>query len=79
MATIVYFSTHGSDDPTRATIPFFLASGALEAGHQPQIILGGEAPYVMKAAITEQVRGIGVPPLKELLVRLVEHEVPIYV
>jgi hypothetical protein len=32
MATILYIGTSGSDDPTRATIPFVAASGAVEAG-----------------------------------------------
>jgi hypothetical protein len=32
MTTIVYAGTHGPDDPTRATLPFHLANGALEAG-----------------------------------------------
>ncbi len=30
MATLVYTSTHGSDDPTRAAFPFILANGTIE-------------------------------------------------
>ena len=48
MATILYVGTAGSDDPTRAGLPFNFALGALEAGHQPQIFLAGEAAYLMK-------------------------------
>lgn len=79
MATILYTSSWGSDDPTRATIPFVAALGALEAGHQPQIALLGEATYLMKDVIADQVHGVGWPPLKELLAKVREHAVPIYV
>ena len=79
MATILYFATYGSDDPTRATIPFFTAKGAIEAGHQPQIVLAGEATYLMNEHIAEQVQGIGVPALKELIAHAVAKSVPIYV
>lgn len=79
MATILYTSSWGSDDPTRATIPFVAALGALEAGHQPQIALLGEATYLMKDVIADQVHGVGWPPLKELLAKVREHAVPVYV
>jgi predicted peroxiredoxin len=80
LATILYTSTYGSDDPTRASIPFVSAVlGALEAGHQPQIALLGEATYLMKDCIAEQIDGVGWPPLKELLAKAIDHGVPIYV
>ncbi len=60
-------------------MPFFLATGALEAGHQAQIVLGGEAPLVIKEAIAEQVHGVGIPPLKELIKKIVDSRVPVYV
>ena len=34
MASILFQATYGSDDPTRATMPFIGANGAIEAGHQ---------------------------------------------
>ena len=43
MARILYVGTAGSDDPTRAGFPFNFALGAIEAGHQPEIFLAGEA------------------------------------
>jgi len=78
MATILYFATYGSDDPTRATIPFFTAKGAIEAGHQPQIVLAGEATYLMHEHLSGHVRGIGVPALQELIANEVANGVPIY-
>ena len=46
MATILYTTSFGSDDSTRATIPFVAALGAIEAGHQVRIALLGEATYL---------------------------------
>ena len=39
MAKIFIIATHGSEDPTRAGLAFFMAKGAIEAGHQPEILL----------------------------------------
>ena len=79
MTTILYTSTWGSDDPTRATIPFRSALGAVEAGYQAQIILIGEATYLMKDTIVEQIDGVGWPPLQELLPQVIDHGIPIHV
>ncbi|MAG37160.1 MAG: hypothetical protein CL878_13080 [Dehalococcoidia bacterium] len=79
MATILYTSTHGSDDPTRASIPFVAALGAIEAGHEAQIALLGEATYLLKDHIADQIDGVGWPPLKETLPKIIAHGVPIRV
>ena len=39
MASILYVGTHGSDDPTLASMPFHAAVGAIDAGHEPQVVL----------------------------------------
>ena len=67
MATLVYTSTHGSDDPTRASFPFILANGAIEAGHKAEVFLAGEATYLMKDTVADAVVPVGWPPLRELL------------
>ena len=79
MATILITSTHGSDDPTRATLPFVSVQGFIEIGHSPGVALLGEATYLMKDSIAEQIDGVGWPPLKELLAKTIEHGVPIYI
>ena len=38
MAKLLYVGTHATDDPTRATFPFLMAKGAIEAGHEAGII-----------------------------------------
>ena len=79
MSTILYFGTYGYDNPTKATMPFFLATGAIEAGHEAQVVLGGEAAVVIQEKIVDEIHGVGIPPLREMLNQLVEHEVPIFV
>jgi predicted peroxiredoxin len=79
VARILYVGTAGSDDPTRAGFPFNFALGAIEAGHQPEIFLAGEAAYLMKDAVAGQVQPVAMPSLGEMLKKVVEHRVPIYV
>jgi len=79
MATILYVGTAGSDDPTRAGFPFNFALGAIEAGHGAEIFLAGEATYLMKDVVAEAIEPVGMAPLAEMLRRVIEHRVPIYV
>ena len=79
MALILYVSTFGSDDPTRATMAFGDALGAIEAGHQAMIALAGEATYLMKGSVAAAVQGVGWPTVRELLEKVIEHKIPIYV
>ncbi len=79
MSTILFISTFGSDDPTRAMLPVLAAAGALEAGHAPEICLLGEAAYLMKDQVVASVQGVGFPPLSEVMPQLIDHRVPVYV
>jgi predicted peroxiredoxin len=79
MATILYVGTAGSDDPTRAGLPFNFALGALEAGHQPQIFLAGEAAYLMKEDVAAAVMPVAMAPLREMLHAVIAKGVPIFV
>ena len=79
MATILYLGTAGSDDPTRAGLPFNFALGALEAGHQPEIFLAGEAAYLMNESVMNAVMPVAMPSLKEMVDTVVAQRVPIFV
>ena len=79
MAKILYSTSYGSDDPTRATIPFVAAIGAIDAGHEAGIALLGEATYLMKDSVADQVDGVGWPPLKDLFPQIIKHGIPVYV
>src|SRR2546421_509480 len=64
MARILYVGTSGTDDPTRAGFPFNFALGAVEAGHQPEIFIAGEAAYLVKETVAVSVQPVGMPPLQ---------------
>jgi uncharacterized protein involved in oxidation of intracellular sulfur len=79
MASELFIGLHGSEDPTKATLPFLMAGGALDAGHQPAIVLLGDAVVLMNSTVTDSVHGVGFPPLKELMAKVVQAKVPIYI
>ena len=79
MTKILAVATHATDDPTKSSLAFIAATGALGAGKEVAIALLGEAAYLAKAEITKTVHGIGFPPLAELIEKVVKGNVPIYV
>jgi len=79
MARILISSTHGSENPTRATLPWLTAKGAIEGGHQPQIVLAGDAAILANRTVAEGVQGVGIAPLKELIAFAMEKNVPVFV
>lgn len=79
MAKLLYIGTAGTEDPTRATFPFLMAKGAIDAGHEAGIILMGEAAPLIKDSLAAQVHGVGIPPLKELTEFLFARDVRISV
>ena len=79
MAKLLYVGTAGTDDPTRASMPFIGAKGALAKGHAPSIVLMGEAVWLLKGNVADRVFGVGFPSLRELLDEIIGAKVPIYV
>ena len=79
MASELFIGLHGSEDPTKATFPFIMASGALDAGYKTAIILVGDAVVLMKSTVADNVRGVGLPPLKDVLAKVVGANVPIHI
>jgi predicted peroxiredoxin len=80
MPRIAYMSTVGSSDPTRASLPLHLAAnGSVEVGHEVVVLLAGDATELVKAEISGRIQGVGVPAMTELLGKLREHRVPVFV
>ncbi len=79
MGRLLMIGTHATDDPTKATMPFVVASGAIDRGHEPGIALRGEAAYIMKGTVADAIHGVGFPKLTDLMQKMVDHQVPIYV
>ena len=79
MAKILAVSTYGTDDPTKASLAFLTAIGALGAGKEVAIALIGEAAYLAKEGIANSIHGVGFPPLSELIEKVVKGNVAVYV
>jgi predicted peroxiredoxin len=70
MAKLLVTTLVGPSDPTRASIPFHLAvNGAakITPGSDIAMALAGDASELMKPGVADTVRGVGVPPLAQLL------------
>ena len=76
----VIWASAGASDPTKLSIPFHLAvNGVIDAGHDVAMVLAGDAAEVVIGDNAQTVEGVGVPPLRELLAKAKEHEIPVYV
>ncbi len=63
----LFTSTHGSEDPTRSTLAWVQAKGAVEAGHEVTISLVGDSVVVLRDEVAEHIQGVGLPALKDLI------------
>lgn len=79
MAVLMFVGTDGSNDPTKAAMPFLGAKGAVDAGLEGEIFLLGEAVYLMKREIAEAVVPVGWPPLTEWMDEVAEAGVTVFV
>jgi predicted peroxiredoxin len=76
----VYMATSGTDDPTKASLPLHLAAnGSVEVGHEVAVVLAGDATELLLANNLNQTEGIGMPSARELMAKLRDHSVPVYV
>jgi predicted peroxiredoxin len=77
---LLIVASSGSTDPTRASIPFHIAAnGATPAGVQVSVAFAGDAAELLKPDIIANVYGQGLPPLRDLLDKCLEQNVPFYV
>jgi predicted peroxiredoxin len=76
----LYFVTAGETDATGASIPLHIAvNGSVEVGHQTAVVLAGDATELLSEETANRLEGVGVPPVRELMAKLLEHGVPVYV
>ena len=77
---ILYLVTAGAADPTRASLPLHLAAnGSVAEGQECAVVLAGDATELVSREQAQQVEGVGIPPARELLQKLLDHQVPVYV
>jgi predicted peroxiredoxin len=77
---ITYFASAGTGDPTRASLPLHLAAnGSIEVGQETAIVMGGDATELLLRNNADRLEGVGVPPARELLAKLRDHKVPVFI
>ena len=79
MAKLLYYGTRGSNDPTNAVFPLLFAGVAKEAGHEVEVVLTGEAVYLMHDEVAAATHGVGLPTAGELMKKVVDLNIPVYV
>ena len=77
---VLYLATSGSSDPTKVSIPLHIAAnGSVEAGQECAVVLAGDATELVSRDTADRIEGVGVPPARELLQKLLDNEVPVYI
>ena len=77
---ITYVASAGTADATRASIPLHLAAnGSLEVGHEAVVVLVGDATDLVVGDHADALEGLGLPPMRDLLAKLRDHAVPVFV
>lgn len=77
---ILYLATAGPADPTRASIPLHIAAnGSVDQGQDCAVVLVGDGTELVSREKAERLEGVGIPPTKELLQKLLDNQIPVYV
>ena len=80
MPNLLIVASTGAQDPTRASIPFHIAAnGAAPGGVDCGIAFAVDASELVKAYVVANVRGVGIPPLQDLIQKCVTQGVRFYV
>jgi predicted peroxiredoxin len=80
MAKLLITATAGPADPTRASIPFHIgANGAGASGVEYALALAGDATELLKPGVADGVRGLGIPPLQDLMAKCKNQGIRVYV
>jgi predicted peroxiredoxin len=80
MPRLLIVTSAGPDNATTASVPFHIAAnGAGASGVECGIALAGDAVELMKPDVQAAVRGIGIPPLADLIRAASERGISFYV
>jgi len=71
--------SYGTDNPTMATLPFMAAKTAKEKGYDVVLFLWNEAVTLARPGIANNVIGVNLTPLKEVLEAIIAIGIPIWV
>ena len=77
---VLFLTTTGASDPTRASIPMHIAAnGSIEVGQEPEVVLAGDAAEIILGDSLDKIEGVGIPPMRELVGKLRDNGIPFYV
>ena len=80
MSGLLIVAATGPNDPTRASVPFHIAAnGAGPAGVEVAVAFAGDSIDLLKPDVSAGVRGVGIPPLTDLLTKCAAQQVRFYV
>jgi predicted peroxiredoxin len=80
VAGLLIVTATGPDDHTRASVPFHIAAnGARPIDVEASVVFAGDAAELVKPQVIAEVRGVGVPPLRDLVDKCVAQNVRFYV
>ena len=75
---ITYFVS-AAGAPARLVPLHLAANGSIEVGQDTSIVLGGDATVLLLGDNAERTEGVGVPAVRDLLAKLRDHAVPVFV
>jgi predicted peroxiredoxin len=79
MAKLLFISSNGSENPTKASLALLLAKAAVEEGHEVKLVLAGDAAVNVRDSVIDSIQGVGLPSYKELFAFLVQNQVNVFV
>jgi predicted peroxiredoxin len=80
VSRLLITSSAGPGDPTRASIAFHIAAnGAAASGVECAIALAGDATALVAPGAADDLRGVGIPPLADLLAKCLAAAITIHV
>lgn len=69
---LIIHSSHGKEDPERATLPFVLANNAVLAGQEAVILLTIDGVWLATEGGADGVQKEGLPPVAEVMREFME-------
>lgn len=67
MPRLMIHSSHGGDDPERATLPFILGNNAAIAGQEVVVLLTVDGVWLATEGGADDIAKEGLPPLAEVM------------
>lgn len=67
MAKMLFCMTYGFDNPNRATLPLYLAEGAVEAGHEVTLVFMNDAASLLQEDVASKLNAHGFPTFIDML------------